>query len=105
MPEETTPSATPTLTQLVSQLAPLAKRGVRGFVLIGKTKGMAKRTADEKTGAISVKQEVICGEGSSLKLKFDPSAPVPGPGYEGAFLVDNVTSYQGYKSAECLGFA
>ena len=94
-----------TLTEVLVQLAPLAKEGLRGFVLIGKTKGIAKRVADEKTGAISVKQEVISGEGSSLKLKYDASAPTPGPGYEGAFLVDNVTSYQGYKSAECLGFA
>jgi len=94
-----------TLPDVMAQLAPLAKEGLRGFILIGKTKGIAKRNADVTTGQVTVKQEVICGEGSSLKLKYDANSPVPGPGYEGAFLVDNVTSYQGYKSAECLAFA
>lgn len=92
------------LLDALPQLAELAKEGVRAFIIIGKTKGIAK-TAKDDAGNVTVKQEVITGEGSSLKLKYAPGATTAGPGYEGAFIVDEVSSYQGYKSAVCLGFA
>ena len=86
-------------------LAPLAKEGIRAFVIIGKAKDRAKKSVKEGTGEITLKQEVICGEGESIKLKFGENDPTPGIGYEGAFLVANPVTYQGYKSCDCIGFA
>ena len=94
-----------TVKEVLAELAPLAKEGVRTFILIGKTMERAKRTKKDDTGEVVVKQEVVYGEGRSIKLKYGPDDLVPGIGFEGAFEVANPQTYQGYKSADCIGFA
>ena len=101
MPEQT---EAVTEAEILGGLAPLAKQGVRAFFLIGKLKGAPVRRVSEKTQEVTVKADVICGEGETITLKFGAGDTLPGAGFQGAFLIDPPREYLNKTSANCLGF-
>ncbi len=87
---------------ILSNLAPYAKDGLRGLVVIGKVSRV--RPPSREAAMPMIKADVIIAEGATMTLKFPTNAQIPGVGWEGAFAVANVGEYMNKLSADCLGF-
>ena len=92
-----------TTESLLAGLAKLAQAGIRAVVIIGKVKTIAPKTS--QAGVITMKAEVVCGEGDSITLKWPQGAAVPGVHQQGAFLCDRPTEYMNKASANCVAFS
>ena len=94
------------IAELLKEIAPNAKEGLRGVIIVGKVTSQQRYAAREGRPG-----EVVCtavvGEGVSWNLKFSEGSTVPGSGFQGAFLINANDMYKGKNGVNtpCLGFA